>query len=141
MQQPAATTEATLRSLRTVHGALLCSVVLYTIVVVRISPQTSQEFKPALLTPLGIASIVSLGIAFFVRSRTIRPAVEALRTKPDDAESLRRWRVGSVVSAVLAESVVLYGVAIHFMAGTSRQATPFFIVGAVVMLAWWPRRP
>ena len=141
MQQPVATTEATLRVLRTIHGALFCSILLYVVVIVQISPQDPRGNATVLLTPLGILSVLILGIAFFVRSRKIRPAFETLQTKPDDAESLRRWRVGALVSAALAESVVLYGVAIHFMGGTGRQAAPFFIAGAVAMLAWWPRRP
>jgi hypothetical protein len=56
-------------------------------------------------------------------------AFETLRTNPDDAPALNRWRRGVIVGDCLALAVALYGFAIHFMGGTSRQVAPFFIVG------------
>jgi hypothetical protein len=66
---------------------------------------------------------------------------ETLRLKPDDAGSLVSWRAGAIISATLAESVGLFGVAIHFLGGSNQQVVPFFILGVGAMLIWWPKAP
>ena len=76
-----------------------------------------------------------------MRSKNLRLAFETLRTKPDDAGALVRWRRGVIISDCLAEAVVLYGFVVHMLGGTSLQVAPFFISGSTAMLSWWPRQP
>ena len=55
----------------------------------------------------------------------IQPALEALRTKADDIALLGRWRSGAILSATLAEAVVLFGVVIHLLGGERRSGGRF----------------
>ena len=141
MSQPLSTTEGTVRSLRLVHGALLVSVILYGVVLYVVPVQNPHSIDSTVLTALYAVSVVMIAIGMGLRAKFMRSACETLRTKPDDAEALVNWRKADIVSAVLAEAVVLYGVAIHFFGGSIRQVAPFFICGAVVLLVWWPQRP
>jgi hypothetical protein len=54
---------------------------------------------------------------------------------------LGRWRSGAILSATLAEAVVLFGLVIHLLGGSAVQAAGFWIAGAVTMLIWWPQAP
>ena len=103
--------------------------------------QNSEALSPLLLWAFGAVSAFDLAIGYWIRSRDLRIAFEILRTKPDDGAALGRWRRGIIVGDCLALSVVLYGLAIHFLGGTGRQVAPFFIVGAAAFLLWWPKQP
>jgi hypothetical protein len=134
IQQASSTTEGTVRFLRIVHVALLVSVILYGIVLRMVPVQNQRSVDPPILIGLYALSVVMIAIGLAVRAKFIRSAFETLRAKPDDAASLVHWRKADMVSAVLAEAVVLYGVAIHFLGGSVRQVAPFFVFGAIVML-------
>ncbi|MGC1831360.1 MAG: hypothetical protein WA663_13235 [Candidatus Acidiferrales bacterium] len=103
--------------------------------------QGAKPLSTNILLMLGIISAAILGWGQAIRSRRLRLAFETLRTKPDDAESLARWRYGVVLCDTLAQAVVLYGFVIHFIGGTNREVAPFFIAGAVAMVVWWPKQP
>ncbi len=127
--------------LRTVHGTLMLCIVLYVVVMRMVPAQNAEPLSTNVPLLLGILAVANLVSGQMIRSRRLRLAFETLRTKPDDAESLARWRQGVIISDCLVEAVVLYGLAIHFMGGTSRQVAPFFIVGSVAMVVWWPVQP
>jgi hypothetical protein len=93
------------------------------------------------VTMLGGFSVAVIAAGFAVRKKMIQPALEALRTKPDDIALLGRWRSGAILSATLAEAVVLFGVVIHLLGGSAVQAAGFWIAGALTMLIWWPQAP
>ncbi|MGP8156151.1 MAG: hypothetical protein ACLQMT_04760 [Candidatus Acidiferrales bacterium] len=141
MQQDQATLQGTLRMLRTTHGLLMLFIVFCVVRVHMVPAQNAEPLSTNILLLLGVIAIALLVFAQVIRSRRLRLAFETLRTKPDDAESLARWRYGVIFSDVMAVAVVLYGYVIHFMGGTNREAAPFFIAGAVAMLVWWPREP
>ena len=82
-----------------------------------------------------------LGVGFLARLIYVQPSVETLRTNQENAGPLLRWRLGSILSAVLAESAALFGVVIHFVGGPDVRAAIFIGASAVVMLLWLPRQP
>lgn len=141
MPKPAASVELTLRNLRTFHGTLMCTIILYVYVLSVIPALSLQTLSSHLPWELGIVAAIEIAIAVVLRMRRLEPAFEALRSNPDDVAALSQWRGAVITSDALAEGVVLYGVAIHFIGGTSRQIIPFFVAGSVLMILWWPRRP
>jgi hypothetical protein len=78
-------------------------------------------------------------IALVVRSRMVTPAQEKLRVQTDDGGALKRWRIGSLISLVLVESVALYGFALRVMGGTRSHTWPFYLAAILIMLMWTPR--
>jgi hypothetical protein len=141
VQQPPTTIEGTLRSLRLIHVALMVSMLLYVYIMWMIPAKSSETLDPTFLLTLDLVGISSVGVAKRIRSKCLRPAFETLRTKPDDAASLGRWRVGVIVSDALAEAVVLYGFVVHLLGGTISQVAPFFSAGLAAMVFWWPQQP
>jgi hypothetical protein len=141
MQEPAATIQNTLRFLRFFHAALLVSIVLYGLLLRLIPVRASQPPSSLMLTAGGALTVMVLGVGFLARLIYVQSSVETLRTDPEDAGAILRWRLGSILSAVLAESAALFGVVIHFVGGPDVQAAIFIGASAVVMLLWWPRQP
>lgn len=141
MQQNPTTAQGTLKLLRTVHGALMVSIVLYVVVMRMIPAPGAEPVSSRLLWPLGACAAASLAGGQGIRSRYLGPAFETLRAKPDDPGSLLRWRQGVLISDCLAEAAVLYGFVIHLLGGTDGEVVPFFIAGAAAMILWWPKMP
>jgi hypothetical protein len=141
MPPAVATIEGTLRQLRIVHGAMLAAAFLYAFVVFWIPASAVAQTDPAFLTSISVVAVVVACIAFWMRTKLLGPAFEKLRMQADDAGALANWRKGVLVSDVLAESVVLFGVAIHFVGAPNTQVIPFPLGGIALMLFWWPKRP
>ena len=141
MHQNTLTIQSTLRFLRIVHLILAGSILLYWQTIVLVPAENPDTLQIVFLWTLSALCVAELAIGQLIRSRELRIAFEILRTKPDDPTALGRWRRGIIVGDCLALSVVLSGLAIHFLGGTGRQVAPFFIVGAAAFLVWWPKRP
>ena len=135
------TTAGTLRFVRIVHGALLVSMLLYALIL-WVVPSTTPDKPPLVeIEALILIGVVLIGAGIWLRKKNIDSAFETLRTKPNDPEALQSWRQGAILSAVLAEVLVLFSVAIHFMGGNRVEVGGFWIAGAAAMLVWWPQQP
>lgn len=140
-QESAAPIEQTHRFLQLVHGCLLCAVLAYVFVMHFIPVERSEELDSKFVVGCAIIALLDLAIATVVRSRKLRPALQTLQTTPNDARALALWRQGSILSGVQAMTVALFGMALHFVGAPTWQVTSFFVVGAAVMLLWWPHKP
>ena len=140
MPQPALTLENSLRSVRIIFGALLFAAILYILMTEKFIHPESHDIHATWLAFL-VNGLMIVAVALFFRIKMLQPAGETLQAKADDQRALGRWRVGNILSAVLAEAVVLFGFALRFMGGTTIQSIPFYVVGVGLMLVWWPRRP
>jgi hypothetical protein len=139
-QPPPPTLDGTLRTLRTVYLVLLAAMLLYILIAERAQHQLINMNRTFLAGLGGIAAI-GVVIALYVQAKMIRPALETLQAKPDNAASLGRWRSGSLASYVVAEGIVLFGLCLRFLGGTRAMALPFYGVGIVMMIFLFPRRP
>ncbi len=141
-QQTAAqpTLEQSYRLVRMVHAFLLVSVVLYLGVTISMA-RSPKHLPPAFPIAIGaVAASVTIA-AFVIRSRTLGPSEEILRTNPTDATALAKWRVGHIISLALAESIVLNGFVLKFLGAPWSIAGIFFAAGAALMLIFTPQRP
>jgi len=142
MPQPApATTQGTLRMLRIVHGAMIVAIVGYCVVLSQISPSSRQGVDRIFLGSIAFICVGEVAVGFVLRSRLITQSYETLRVTPDDPTALGRWRQGAIISAVIGESIVLFGFPIYVIGGRIDQSAPFFAAGTIVMLLWWPKQP
>jgi len=138
--QPAPpTVDGTLRWLRIWYSVMLIAIVLYVIVSERAQHQLI-DMNRAFLAGLGVVAAILVGIAFYVQVKVIRPALEILQAKPDPA-AMASWRSASLASYVIAEAIVLFGLCLRFLGGARTMSIPFYIVGLVLMLFLFPRRP
>jgi hypothetical protein len=140
MEAQPITLDQTLRIIRILHGVFLFTMVLYAYVAHISTP------PPAIVNPSFFWSIVGVALGCYfasllVTARKISPAIEKLRTNPDDRAALVSWRVGAILSYVTMECVPLFGFAQYFVGATVRQVAPFFVVPFVTMLFLFPKRP
>jgi hypothetical protein len=123
-----------------VYFILLVAMVLYVVVSEKTQHQLI-DMNRTFLTGIAVLAAILVGIAFYVQAKTVRPALETLQAKPDDTDSLASWRSGSLVSYVLAEAIVLFGLCLRFLGGARILSLPFYGVGLLLMLFLFPRRP
>ena len=114
--------------------------VLYIFVVEKIVAHPVQSINHTFWASIAIVSVVVACTAFVFRMKMIGPALDALQITPGDVSSLNRWRAGSIVSYVLAESIVLFGLALRLVGASLPQSAWFYLAGPLLMLSWWPRR-
>ena len=126
--------------MRIIYSVLLSAAIFYPLAAEGLFHHEAQEIHVMWLAFLANGLII-VAIALFFRFKVLQPAAETLQRKSDDPGALARWRIGNLLSCLLAESLVLLGFALRFTGGTTRQSVPFYIVGIGLMLLWWPRRP
>lgn len=140
MPQPAPTLEGALLRLRIFYGAIFVAALMQIGAAERLARETSNAVH-FLYKAFLLVSVLDLGIAFFYRQRKVAPSIERLRDQLDDTGAIQNLTAGSILSVVLAESVVLCGFALQFLGATRPQAAPFYFAGVFLMLLWWPKRP
>lgn len=141
MPEAAQSIDGTLRILRTICAALLLSMVAYVWIAEKIAVHPAQAMDRTFSTSIGILVVAIVVGAFVVRAKMIRPALDTLQTKPEDIPSLGRWRAGTILSYALAESTVLFGLVLRTTGATRAQSASYYVVGPLLLLLWWPRRP
>jgi hypothetical protein len=141
VQQSGATIPNTLRSLRVFYIALLVSALIYGFLLRLIPASTTHLPSSYVLRAAGTLTFMIFGGGYLARLIYVKPALETLRTSPEDAGALVRWRLGSILSAVFAESAALLGVMIHLVGVPDTQSAILIVAGVAMMLLWWPRKP
>jgi hypothetical protein len=141
MPQSAPSVDGTFRVLRTIHLAMLISVFLYIWVAEKVLRHSQQSPDLVFTTSIGVLAAAVFVAAIVVRIKIVQPALDLLQTKPGDEQSLVRWRSGSISSFVLAETVMMFGVALRAVGVRLAQSAPFYLAAIVLMLFLRPRRP
>ena len=120
---------------------MLLSMVFYATAAEVLAPPLRKAPDPVFLSVLAVAAAAMVGIAVWVQIARVRPALQNLQLKPDDSAALQRWRGGTIMACVMLEAVVLYGFVLRFMGGTFLQSLPFYCVGVLLTVFYWPQRP
>jgi hypothetical protein len=139
-QLPPPTIDGTLRWLRVWYSILFIAIVVYVAVAERAQHQLI-DMNRAFLAGLSVVAAILIGIALYVQVKVVRPALETLQSKPDAVSALASWRSASLVSYVVAEAIVLFGLCLRFLGGARALCIPFYFVGILLMLFLFPRRP
>jgi hypothetical protein len=128
------------RWLRIWYVILFVAVIAY-VTVAEKSQHQLIDMNRTFLVGLGVVAAIFAGIALYVQVKMIRPVLETLQSKPEDAASLTSWRYRSLATYMMAEAIVLFGLCLRFLGATRAMCLPFYSVGIVLMLFLFPRRP
>jgi hypothetical protein len=120
---------------------LRASIFLYIWAGEKVLRHNQQPLDRTFTTAFGLFPAATGVATFVVRTKTIQSALDLLQTQPDDMSALNLWRSGSILSYVVAESVLLFGFSLRIFGGTLALSAPFYIVAAVLMPFLRPRRP
>ena len=83
--------------------------------------------------------VVMLSSIVILRKLTIAKAEPLIRSNPNDSAALQKWRAGQIATVAMFEGIVLYGLVLRFVGATRMQATPFYAVGILGMIVFWPK--
>jgi hypothetical protein len=124
--------------MRTMHVILLAAIFGYAYVAeMMLNPTTVVSLL--IVKSFSILAIVDGIIAFVIRRRLLRKAMDGLQRDPGDAAALAQWRKANVFAMVMAVSVSLYGFALRFMGVSRLVAAPLFVGAIILMWLWRPR--
>ena len=130
--------QKSLRTARIFHIALLAAGA-YIALPLLLDFGFTQKLYPVFPLALGMACVVILGLAMYFRKKRIAPAEEILRSNPEDNAMALQWRSGAVISLVLCECIVMYGLVLRILGTPWAVSGIFYAVGTFFMLAWWLR--
>lgn len=139
-QLPPPTIDGAVRWLRIWYSILLIAMALYVAVSERAQHQPI-DMNRAFLGGLGCVAAVLAGVVLYVQVKVVRPALEALQTRPGAVDAISTWRSASLASYVICEAIVLFGLCLRFLGGARLMSIPFYVVGIALMLFLLPRRP
>jgi len=134
------TVEVALSRLRIIYSVLIFSLMLYMPAAWYIGPRVPGGGR----LPMLLASILSaftLGLAFIMRRRFIITEFAALRARGQEKMAVGKWYAGGLLSAVLWESIGVYGLGAHILGAALTQTLPFYIVPILPLILFFPRRP
>ena len=137
----APTVNETLRKIRIIHLAMLVAMILYVFTAEVVLPHQAHDLNQIFQLGIGFVCVTILGLIVFFRTTKIRPALNTLQLKPDDPAALQQWRVGSILTAVMLETIVLFGLVLRILGAAPSISAALYIVGIGLMLLWWPQRP
>ena len=132
--------DTSLRILRIIWGALLTSIVFYT-VVGELVGRTRQGVDTTMYKAIAVVAIITVAMILGVRRLMMQPALNLLAGNAPDAAALLRWRGASIVTMALCEAVALYGFVLRMQGFTLSQVAPFYVGGLLLLVYFGPRRP
>jgi hypothetical protein len=124
-----------------IRAALLLAIAAYVFLGETIAPSTLGPTKPMMFQVFALVAVVTIAVMFVLRRKTISEAMATLRTSPEDASALARWRAGYVITYAMCEAVALYGFVLRMLGFFLPQVAPFYLAAILLMLFYGPRRP
>jgi hypothetical protein len=127
-----------LQSARVIHIAFLIAAILY-VWVPQLVSVSQKEVPLTMVACLAVVAFSTMGIALFLRTRTVQPAAERLEENPDDGDAAKRWLQGSLFALASCETVILFGLALRMLGAGWSICGVFYAVGFLVLLALTPK--
>jgi hypothetical protein len=122
--------------LRVMQITFIVSALLFYLIC-RMTPSPAQSVSaPARWVILLLA--FTNGFFGFILQRMLRHAPNRFFPAAQDSTPLARWRAGHILRFATAEAVVLFGLALHSLGGSSLLVNVLFGSGLLLMLLWRP---
>ncbi|HKR85006.1 MAG TPA: hypothetical protein VJS37_12690 [Terriglobales bacterium] len=131
--------ESARRGLRIVRFAMLISIALY-FGMARMIPSHASP-NPLIFRVIALFAFANLGALVWLRKLLVAIPFQVLRSRPEDAAALGKWKSGQLITWALGESIALYGLILHFLGFSMGSVIPFFLAGASLILIFPPSLP
>ncbi len=129
----------TMSLLRVLQIALLGASGVVILFTPRVHANASAQFRPELLYLFLALAIVDVLLIAWAQLKVAGGARARLQKDGSDPQALNELRRGHLISAVIAESVVLYGLVVHALGGPIGASWIFFCLGLLLFAISWPR--
>lgn len=132
------TKEEALRQMRFIWFSFIVSIPLYIWTGETIQGPSWLTFPNAgtVFIIIGVLNLLSLSWAWRKR---YSPALEAIRSQPENIDVVRRWNNSWTIVICNADAMTVVGLAFRLGGKTLLQSLTFYVVGALSVLWLWPR--
>ena len=121
-----------------IYASFVITFFMFVFMIQLVKP-TEKPIAPVIIGALAFAAVTYVPIGATLRKRFLDGAAESLRKDPRDAKGLRLWRTGNIFSFCVAESAMLFGVALKFLGARWTVSGMFFVLGLFPMICWMPK--
>ena len=132
---------AAAKIVRLIQIVMLVSIVIYVFIGERLAPTPQPAPDPTVFYVLSLASITIIGVILVVRRTLVLQSANALRGRPSDAATLRRWQAGHIATYALSETLALFALLLRFLGFNLSQVAPLYLAGFILILFFGPRQP
>jgi hypothetical protein len=133
--------ESAVKVVRLIQVAMLVSIVILVFIGERMAPTPQPASDPTVFYVLSLASITIIGVILVVRRTLVLQSANALRGRPNDAATLRRWQAGHIATYALSETLALFALLLRFLGFNLSQVAPLYLAGFILILFFGPRQP
>jgi hypothetical protein len=133
-----ASREKTVAEIWAIYAAFVITFFLFIFMIQMVKPP-EKPVSPAVIAAFAFAAISYVPIGATVRKKFLDGASESLHKNPADTKGLRLWRTGNIFSFCIAESTMLFGVALKFLGARWMVSGIFFVFGLVLIVLWIPK--
>ena len=127
-------------TMRVLKFAFVASAFLFILVAVRVSVQPGPPISRQFQLAVAFAGIMSV-VAGFLLPRFAFRATQGTAQNPSEAVRLQQWMAKNLMSLAFFEASILFGLALHFLHGSTRLVELLFGVGIAAELWWSPGAP
>jgi len=139
MRQPQQeTSEEALRQMRRLWFTLIFSFALFVWIGETMPGYSWLAFPSAGKIFVLLAAFNLVSLFWFWRER-YSPALGAIRSQPQDINVVRKWKGFWTALVCMANAEIVFGLAFRMGGKTLQQTLPFYLLGALLYLWFWPR--
>ena len=137
-QQPAKTNDEALRQMRLLWFNFIATFALFVWIGETMPRYSWLAFPSAgkIFVTLAVFNLVSL---FWFWRKRYSPALGAVRSQPEDINAVKKWKGFWLVLVCMTNAEILCGFAFRMGGKTLQQTLPFYLLGALLYLWFWPR--
>jgi len=133
-----ASREKTVAEIWIIYATFVITFFLFMFVIQMAKPE-EKPVAPVIIGAFAFAALAYVPIGARLRKKFLDGADESLRKNSQDTQGLRLWRTGNIFSFTIAESAMLFGVALKFLGARWTVCGVFFAFGLVLLVVWMPK--
>lgn len=130
---------ASLRQMRTTHFIFVITVGLYAYASELVYGKNGSQIGAPFLYGMTLMAALEFALMMYFRRTKLEPAAEKLRRDINDAQALKQWRFGNLVSMVLLISIAMYGFALRAVGAAKPVSWCFYLFAFIALLLTRPK--
>jgi hypothetical protein len=136
---PQLTPQTAQRNLKVIHAVFVLAAVSVVLVGEVVGPSEPEDITMFKYILAAVVILDVILIFLFLRPRWLGAARRELERDPASQKGLQDWMKASVISFVICETIVLFGLVLRALGGLLVDVAPFHLAGGFLLVVLSPR--